>query len=246
MIKINKVTFNKVQRGLKVQLIKKSEYYDNNINFLPYGEKFFFGRKSPKRGGIRTDLGTGGEGMADKAEIMDENSMMRAITRIAHEIIEKNKGVDNVVLIGIQRRGVPLAKMLADKIEEVEGKSVQVGYLDITLYRDDLSMLSEHPIINGTEIGFSLTNKKVVLVDDVLFTGRTVRAAIDAILDIERPKIIQLAILIDRGHRELPIRADFVGKNVPTSKNELVNVKVDEIDGVNVVTIGEIEKIVLN
>ncbi len=184
--------------------------------------------------------------MIDKAEIMDENSMYRAITRISHEIIEKNKGVDNVVLIGIQRRGVPLAKMLAKKIEEVEGKIVPVGFLDITLYRDDLSMLAEHPIINGTEIGFRLTGKKVVLVDDVMFTGRTIRAAIDAILDIERPKIIQLAILIDRGHRELPIRADYVGKNVPTSKNEIINVKVTDIDGINMVTISDIEKTILN
>jgi pyrimidine operon attenuation protein/uracil phosphoribosyltransferase len=184
--------------------------------------------------------------MIDKAEIMDENSMIRAITRISHEIIEKNKGVNEVVLIGIQRRGVPLAKMLAKKIEEVEGKAVPVGFLDITLYRDDLSMLAEHPIINGTEIGFRMTGKKVVLVDDVMFTGRTARAAIDAILDIERPKMIQLAILIDRGHRELPIRADYVGKNVPTSKTEIINVKVDDIDGINIVTISDIEKLILN
>ncbi|MFA6308418.1 MAG: bifunctional pyr operon transcriptional regulator/uracil phosphoribosyltransferase PyrR [Clostridia bacterium] len=184
--------------------------------------------------------------MIDKAEIMDENSMVRAITRISHEIIEKNKGVNEVVLIGIQRRGVPLAKMLAKKIEEVEGKAVPVGFLDITLYRDDLSMLAEHPIINGTEIGFRMTGKKVILVDDVMFTGRTARAAIDAILDIERPKMIQLAILIDRGHRELPIRADYVGKNVPTSKTEIINVKVDDIDGINIVTISDIEKIILN
>lgn len=184
--------------------------------------------------------------MIDKAEIMDENSMYRAISRISHEIIEKNKGVNNVVLIGIQRRGVPLAKMIAKKILEVEGKTVPVGFLDITLYRDDFSMLAEHPIINGTDIGFSVSNKKVVLVDDVLFTGRTIRCAIDAILDIGRPKMIQLAILIDRGHRELPIRADYVGKNVPTAKNENVNVKIFEIDGENSVKINDKEKLILN
>ena len=184
--------------------------------------------------------------MAEKAEIMDESSIIRAITRISHEIIEKNKGVDDVVLIGIQRRGVPIAKMIAQKIKEVEGKTVPVGILDITLYRDDLSMLAEHPIINGTEIDFSITGKKVILVDDVLFTGRTTRAAIDAIIDIGRPKMIQMAILIDRGHRELPIRADYIGKNVPTSKNEVINVKVLEIDGINAVTISDLEKGIIN
>jgi pyrimidine operon attenuation protein/uracil phosphoribosyltransferase len=175
--------------------------------------------------------------MVEKAEIMDEQAMQRAITRISHEIIEKNKGVEELVLIGIQRRGVPLAQRIASKIKEVEGTEISVGILDITLYRDDLSLLSEHPVINGTEIGFSITGKKIVLVDDVLYTGRTVRAAIDAIMDLGRPKMIQLAILIDRGHRELPIRADYVGKNVPTSKNEVVHVKVKEIDGVNKVVI---------
>jgi len=179
--------------------------------------------------------------MIDKAEIMDEHGIMRAITRISHEIIEKNKGVEDLVLIGIQRRGVPLAKMIAKKIHEVEGKNVEVGILDITFYRDDLSMLSEHPVINGTEINFPITNKKVVLVDDVLYTGRTARAAIDALMDIGRPSKIQLAILIDRGHRELPIRADYVGKNVPTSRSEIVHVKLTEFDGVNKVTISDIE-----
>lgn len=181
--------------------------------------------------------------MNEKALIMDESGIMRAITRISHEIIEKNKGVEDLILIGIQRRGVPLAKMLANKIREVEGKEVPVGVLDITLYRDDLSLLSEHPVINGTQIDFPIGGKKVVLVDDVLFTGRTVRAAIDAIMDIARPKMIQLAILVDRGHRELPIRADYVGKNVPTSRNEIVHVKVQEIDHVNAVTISEMNNI---
>ena len=179
--------------------------------------------------------------MIDKAEIMDENGIMRAVTRIAHEIIEKNKGVENVHLIGIQRRRVPLAKLIADKIYEVEGTEVPVGILDITFYRDDLSMLAEHPVVNGTEINFSVTDKIIVLVDDVLYTGRTVRSAIDAVMDIGRPRMIQLAILIDRGHRELPIRADYVGKNVPTSKTEMVNVKLVDIDNVNIVTLSDLE-----
>lgn len=178
----------------------------------------------------------------DKAEIMDESGIIRAVTRISHEIIEKNKGVEDLVLIGIQRRGVPLARMIAEKIKGVEGKEVPVGILDITLYRDDLSLLAEHPIINGTEIDFSINAKKIILVDDVIYTGRTVRAAIDAIMDIGRPKMIQLATLIDRGHRELPIRADYVGKNVPTSKFEVVNVKLYDVDKVNVVTLSDLEK----
>lgn len=170
-------------------------------------------------------------------EIMDESAVLRAITRISHEIIEKNKGVENLVLIGIQRRGVPLAKRIAQKIKDVENRDIPVGILDITLYRDDLSLLNEHPVINGTEINFDIANKKVVLVDDVIFTGRTVRAAIDALMDINRPQMIQLAVIIDRGHRELPIRPDYVGKNVPTSRNEIVHVNVIEIDGANSVTI---------
>ncbi|HHW30507.1 MAG TPA: bifunctional pyr operon transcriptional regulator/uracil phosphoribosyltransferase PyrR [Clostridiaceae bacterium] len=180
--------------------------------------------------------------MIEKAEIMDENAMNRALTRIAHEIIEKNKGIIDVVLIGIQRRGVTLAKWIAEKIKEVEGKEVPMGILDITFYRDDLSMLAEHPVINGTEINFPVTGKRVVLVDDVIYTGRTARAAIDAVMDLGRPSAIQLAILIDRGHRELPIRADYVGKNVPTSKFEMINVKVTEIDGINSVTISDIRE----
>lgn len=179
--------------------------------------------------------------MIDKAEIMDESGIQRAITRIAHEIIERNKGIEDVILIGIQRRGVPLAKSIAKKIEEVENKKVNVGILDITFYRDDLSMLSEHPVVNKTEINFAIKNKNIVLVDDVIYTGRTVRAAIDAIMDIGRPKSIQLAVLVDRGHRELPIRADYVGKNVPTSKNEIVHVKLEQFDGINMVTISDVE-----
>ncbi len=170
-------------------------------------------------------------------ELMDENAIARAITRISHEIIEKNKGVDNLVLIGIQRRGVPLAARIANKIKDVEGREIPVGILDITLYRDDLSLLNEHPVINGTEINCDIAGKKLVLVDDVIYTGRTVRAAIDALMDINRPQMIQLAVLIDRGHRELPIRADYVGKNVPTSRSEIVHVNLSEIDGLNNVTI---------
>lgn len=178
--------------------------------------------------------------MVEKALIMDESAMARAITRISHEIIERNNGVDDLVLIGIQRRGIPLARRIAEKIKEVEGKEVQVGILDITFYRDDLSLLNEHPVINGTQIDFQIVGENIVLVDDVLYTGRTVRAAIDALMDIGRPKTIQLAILVDRGHRELPIRADYVGKNVPTSKTEVINVKVKEIDHVNSVTISDL------
>ncbi len=172
-----------------------------------------------------------------KTEIMDDSAIARAITRISHEIIEKNKGVENLVLMGIQRRGVPIARRIAEKIKDVEKREIPVGILDITLYRDDLSLLNEHPVINGTEINFDIANKKVVLVDDVIYTGRTVRAAIDAIMDINRPQMIQLAVLIDRGHRELPIRADYIGKNVPTSRNEIVQVNVMDFDGVNSVVI---------
>lgn len=168
--------------------------------------------------------------MKNQSEIMDKAAIRRALTRISHEIIEKNKGIENLALIGIQRRGVPLAERIADKIEGVEGERPETGNLDITFYRDDLSFLNEHPVVNGTDIAFSVNGKDLVLVDDVLYTGRTVRAAIDAIMDIGRPSSIQLAILIDRGHRELPIRADYVGKNVPTSKKEFIEVKVTEFD----------------
>ncbi len=168
-----------------------------------------------------------------KAQIMDETAVSRALSRIAHEIIEKNQGIEDVYLVGIQRRGVAIAREIAKKIDDVEGCKIQLGILDITLYRDDLSMLSEHPKINGSDIGFGITGKKIVIVDDVLYTGRTVRAAIDALMDMGRPTAIQLAVLIDRGHRELPIRADYVGKNVPTSKSELIHVDVEELDGIS-------------
>lgn len=176
----------------------------------------------------------------DKAEVMDKEAMERAITRISHEIIEKNKGIEDLALIGIQRRGVPLAKRIAGKILQSEGKLPPTGILDITFYRDDLSLLSEHPVVNGTEINFGIEGMKIILVDDVLYTGRTARAAIEAVMDIGRPKMIQLAIIIDRGHRELPIRADFIGKNVPTSKNEVIHVRVEELDGIDEVAIADL------
>lgn len=171
--------------------------------------------------------------MIEKAVLMDATTMERALTRIAHEILERNKGLKDLCIIGIQRRGVPLANRIADKIEIIEGVRPPVGILDITFYRDDLSMLAEHPVVNGTMIDFVVNNKIIVLVDDVLYTGRTARAAIEAVFDMGRPSCIQLAILIDRGHRELPIRADYFGKNVPTSKLEVISVKVNEFDGID-------------
>ena len=166
-----------------------------------------------------------------KADIMDKSAMERALRRIAHEIIENNRGVDGLTLVGIQRRGVTLAKMLQEMIEQVEGVRLPLGVLDITFYRDDLSILSEHPVVNATDLPFQVQDAKIVMVDDVLFTGRTARAAMDAICDMGRPSLIQLAVMVDRGHRELPIRADYVGKNLPTSKSELVGVHVPEFDG---------------
>lgn len=179
------------------------------------------------------------ETFKEKARILDSDGIRRALTRIAHEIIERNKGTDNLVLIGIRRRGVPLARRLAEKIKEIEGSLVPVGVLDITLYRDDLSTLAHQPVVRQTEVNFPVKGKKVVLVDDVLYTGRTIRAALDAIMDLGRPYNIQLAALIDRGHRELPIRADYVGKNVPTSRRELVEVRLEETDGKDEVVIQE-------
>ncbi len=176
-----------------------------------------------------------------KNVIMDADAMRRAIVRIAHEIIERNKGVDNVVLVGIRTRGVPIAERLAAAIKEIEKVELPVGMLDITLYRDDLSTLAYNPVCHGTEIDFDVDGKTVILVDDVLYTGRTIRCALDAIIDMGRPKAIQLAVLIDRGHRELPIRADFAGKNVPTSHKEAINVYLSEQDGADEVVIGDVE-----
>ena len=175
--------------------------------------------------------------MKEKAQLMDDKAMARAITRVSHEIIEKNKGIEDVVLVGIKTRGVPIANRIAKKIESIEGHSINTGEVDITLYRDDLKEVNADPVINGSNIKFDINDKVVVLVDDVLYTGRTVRAALDAIMDIGRPKSIQLAVLVDRGHRELPIRADYVGKNVPTSKNEIISVMLEEVDEQDSVTI---------
>ena len=169
--------------------------------------------------------------MQKKTQLMDEAQMRRTVTRMAHEIIERNKGVEDVALVGIRRRGEPIARMLADAVERVEGTRLDVGTVDITFYRDDLTHLSMDPKLNRTDIPFSIEGRTVVLVDDVLYTGRTARAALDALMDMGRARRIQLAVLIDRGHRELPIRADFAGKNVPTKSSEFIHVALDAIDG---------------
>ena len=176
--------------------------------------------------------------MKAKALIMDEKAIERAIFRIAHEIIEKNKGVENIVLVGIKTRGLPLALRFSKKIEEIEGSQVPVFPLDITYYRDDYEKDDMAPM-SVKSFDFDIKDKTVILVDDVLYTGRTVRAALDAIVDRGRPKNVELAVLIDRGHRELPIRADFIGKNVPTSRNERISVLLEETDGSSQVIINE-------
>ena len=178
--------------------------------------------------------------MEFKALIMDGKSMTRSITRIAHEIIEHNKGVDDVVIVGIYSRGVPLAKRISEKINEIEGKTVDVKSIDITPYRDDLTIEEKEEKKNpsmSTLKEMSIRGKHIILVDDVLYTGRTVRAALDAVMDIGRPNTIQLAVLVDRGHRELPIRPDYVGKNVPTSSKEIVKLHMKEVDGSDEVVI---------
>lgn len=174
-----------------------------------------------------------------KAVILDEKAMKRTLTRISHEIIEKNKGIENIILMGIKRRGVPIANRIANIIESIEGKKVTVASVDITLFRDDLMSLDKQTSIKVNNIEIDVKDKTVILVDDVLYTGRTVRAAIEAIINSGRPGMIQLAVLIDRGHRELPIRADYVGKNVPTAKTEMVSVEVSELDGNDAVSIYE-------
>ena len=191
-----------------------------------------------------------------KTSIMDADGIRRALIRIAHEITEKNRGVENVALVGIRTRGVPLAARIAEEIQKIENVSVPTGSLDITLYRDDLTTMGYNPVIHGTEIDFDVTGKHIVLVDDVLYTGRTIRAALDALIDMGRPKSIQLAVLIDRGHRELPsiqlavlidrghrelpIRADYAGKNVPTSRKETIEVALQEEGKTDEVILGEI------
>ncbi len=177
--------------------------------------------------------------MKEKAKILDKEAVSRALVRIAHEIIEKNKGTEGLCLIGIRNRGVYLAQRLAACIKNIEGANVLTGALDITLYRDDLALASGQPLVRKTEIDFDINGKNLILVDDVLYTGRTIRAALDALIDFGRPKSIQLAVLIDRGHRELPIRADYAGKNIPTSKDEAVEVRLERPDGKDEVVIVE-------
>jgi pyrimidine operon attenuation protein/uracil phosphoribosyltransferase len=165
------------------------------------------------------------------ARLMGADDIDRAITRIAHEILEKNKSLDGLALVGIRTRGVPLAQRLCERLRELTDRTPPTGLLDINLYRDDLSLIAAHPVLKKTEIPFDVDGSKIVLVDDVLFTGRTIRAALDSLMDLGRPDWIQLAVLVDRGHREVPIRADYVGKNVPTSRDESVEVLLELIDG---------------
>ena len=174
--------------------------------------------------------------MRFKASILDDRAMDRSLTRLAHEIIERNKGIKDIVIVGILTRGKPLANRIAEKISDIENTDVPVENIDITMYRDDLSKVGKEPIVNDVN-KFKVDNKKIVLVDDVIYTGRTVRAAMDALMDIGRPKTIQLAVLVDRGHRELPISPDFIGKNVPTSKNEVIKVRLKEVDDLDEVAI---------
>jgi pyrimidine operon attenuation protein/uracil phosphoribosyltransferase len=175
----------------------------------------------------------------ERGRLLDSGEIRRVVTRIAHEILERNKGAGRVVLVGIAARGDDLARRLAKEISRIEGIEVPVGALDITFYRDDIGMRAEAPEVHETRIDFDITDTTVVLVDDVLFTGRTIRAAMDALVDFGRPEAIQLAVLVDRGHRELPIRADYVGKNVPTRKDEEVQVRIAEVDGEDSVVVGE-------
>ncbi|MFA6939472.1 MAG: bifunctional pyr operon transcriptional regulator/uracil phosphoribosyltransferase PyrR [Clostridiaceae bacterium] len=177
--------------------------------------------------------------MKFKSQLLDDKALNRSLIRVAHEVVEKNKGIDNVVLVGIKRRGMPIAKRISKLIEDFEGVSVPVATVDITLYRDDLTKVNDMPIVKDKDLEINVHNKIVVLVDDVLFTGRTARAAMDAVMAAGRPKMVQLLVVVDRGHRELPIRADYVGKNIPTSQNEVIQVEVKEIDGIDGVKIFE-------
>lgn len=175
-----------------------------------------------------------------KTTLLNSQEVSRALTRIAHEITERNRGAEQLALIGVHTRGVPIAKRLAGLIERFEGVMPEVGELDITLYRDDLTEIALQPIVKKTDVPFNIQGLRIVLCDDVLYTGRTVRASLDALIDLGRPAVIQLAALVDRGHRELPIRADYVGKNVPTSKQEIIKVKLLEIDGTDGVELMEV------
>ncbi len=177
--------------------------------------------------------------MKNTPKILDKAIIQRCLVRLAHEVLEKNAGTKNLVLIGIRKRGVYLAQRLQGHIEKIDNENIPVGILDITLYRDDLSQVGPNPIVHKTEIDFDITGKNVILVDDVLYTGRTIRAALDALTDLGRPALIQLAVLVDRGHRELPIRPDYVGKNIPTAKEQLVEVHLEEIDDADEVLISE-------
>jgi len=180
-----------------------------------------------------------------RATVMDADQIRRAVKRISHEIVERNRGVKGVVVVGIRRRGVYIAQRIAEYIEKIEGAAVPFGALDITLYRDDFQVtknIQTRPVVGTTDIKEDITDKVIVLVDDVLFTGRTIRAALDELIDFGRPKQIQLAVLVDRGHREFPIKADYVGRNLPTSENEVVEVKLTEIDGRDEVLLGEMEE----
>lgn len=210
---------------------RKTRLHKNPHAFLAWG--FLLKETSKKKPEVSH--------MNEKAIVLDSQAINRALTRIAHEIIEKNKGIEECVLVGIKTRGIFLAERLAKRISQIEGKEIKLGELDITLYRDDLTKKSNdgEPVVNGSDIPVNIADKKVILVDDVLFTGRTVRAAMDALVDIGRPSQIQLAVLVDRGHRELPIRADFVGKNVPTSLSEKITVTLSEVDTIDQVTILE-------
>jgi len=173
--------------------------------------------------------------------VMDAAKIDRALSRMAHEILERNPEAEGLALVGIRTRGVPLARRLAERLERFGGVKVPVGVLDITLYRDDLTAISDHPILRKTEIPFQVDGRSIILVDDVLFTGRTVRAALDGVIDLGRPRRIQLAALIDRGHRELPVRADYVGKNLPTAREDFVQVRLQEEDGADEVRVGQLE-----
>jgi pyrimidine operon attenuation protein/uracil phosphoribosyltransferase len=175
-------------------------------------------------------------------ELMNKKDIDRALTRMAHEIIEKNKGTGNLCLVGIQRGGVYLAKRLASNIKQIENKDIPVGSLDIAFYRDDLNIRKAQPVVRRTEISFEVTNLKIILVDDVLFTGRSIRAAMDAVMDLGRPSAIQLSVLIDRGHRELPIKADYVGKNIPTALTETVEVQLEEEGFEDMVILKKVEE----
>jgi pyrimidine operon attenuation protein / uracil phosphoribosyltransferase len=177
--------------------------------------------------------------LKEKTRILDRDAIDKSIERIAHEIIENAESMDNTAIVGIKTRGAYLGERIASKIEKITGKKPPVGALDITLYRDDLTQVAEQPVVHATEIDFETNDKRIVLVDDVLFTGRTIRCALDALIDFGRPRQIQLAVLVDRGHRELPIRADYVGKNVPTSLKELIEVRLVEMDGKDEVVICE-------